>query len=375
MLSIFKRYKLSELLGFIFYKIVFSHFPVNKKKVFFEAYWGDSYSCNPKAISSYLNSNYPENKIVWSLNRPEMSPFGIKRYSFVYYYHLATSKYFVVNTNLPNFFVKKSEMIHVQTKHGTPLKLMGLDELNFKNKIRDIQCFNLRCSRWDYVISSNPYSSSIWRNAFPFDYELLEYGYPRNDFLVDNKNNVDLANKIKSEIGITDDRKIILYMPTVRDYKWDCNPYLDINLCVDYLADDYIILSRFHYLTDDKLEKSSSDIHDVSRYHTVENLYLVADLLVTDYSSAIFDYSVLGKPVVLYLSDYAEYTERRGIYFDIKSEPPGLIVEDHTSFIHAISSGKFQHEEYENRLVEFQKKFTCWDTGKATEYVCKVVFK
>ena len=368
------KYNIFEAIGFLLYRVIFRFLPIDNHKVFFESYWGQSYSCNPKYISECLERNYPEMKIIWSLNKPEKIKGHQKRFSFSYYFHLATSKYFIVNANLPNFFINKKGMVHVQTKHGTPLKLMGVDELNLKNLEDEIPALEHRSSRWNYVISSNKYSSQIWKKSFPFNYELLEIGYPRNDLLINN-NNQNYINRLKSNLNIPSDKKIILYMPTVRDYVPSKLPYIDMSRLANDLNDDYIFLIRSHYLDNVRsFHNVNNKFFDVTKYPVIEELYLISDILITDYSSAMFDFALLNRNTILYLSDYIEYTKNRGVYFDIRDQPPGCIVENYEQLLITLKDKKYLENKYKHCRDEFRKKFASMDFGKASQTLCQKLF-
>lgn len=370
--------KIKMALGYILYRCVFVYLPVNKNTVYFEAYWGKGYSCNPKAISQYMSTHYPEKKQVWSFQNQGVNKNvnSTRQYSISYFYYLATSQVFFVNANLPNFFRKRQGTVHIQTKHGTPLKIMGLDELEHKQLQHDIEFFEKRCKRWDYVISSNQYSSNIWKKAFPYSYELIESGYPRNDSLIQYQNDQVKIKAIREQLGINENCKVILYMPTIRDYQTSTSPYLDsVHLAKD-LGDEYVILSRFHYLTNDNFtDVYPGNIIDVTGYSYVENLYLVSDLLITDYSSAMFDYSVLRKPILLYLFDYQEYKINRGIYLDIISSSPGEVFFDINTLVGSLKSGNYLDALYEDKLKKFCQTYNAWEDGQASKKVCDVVFR
>lgn len=372
MLRKIKKYNVFEIFGFFLYRVFFRYLPIDNNKVFFESYWGKSYSCNPKYISEYLENNYPKMKIVWSLSKPTEKNGHYKRFSLRYYYHLATSKYFILNVNLPNFFINRDGMVHVQTKHGTPLKLMGIDELKFRKLDVDIPSLEHRSSRWNFVISSNKYSSYVWKKSFPFNYELLEIGYPRNDVLINN-NNEKYIGTIKNKLKIPNNKKVVLYMPTIRDYIYTTNPYIELDKLVNDLNDEYIFLMRSHYL--ENINNNFNDkVYDVTQYPVIEELYLISDILITDYSSAMFDFSLLNRSTILYLSDYDEYTQNRGVYFDIKEKPPGCIVNNYEQLLITLKNEVYLDDKYRHCHDEFRKKFASMDIGLASKELCQKVF-
>jgi len=373
--------KISMSIKHFLYKFIFIYFPISEKAVF-ESYWGKSYSCNPKEISEYLIDN-TSIRTVW-FGKKEFMDVGRSEYyeinSFNYFYHLATAKYFISNANFPNFVKKRKSTVFLQTKHGTPLKLMGFDELRRKNKsIGWFDGLSTRSSRWDFIISSNKYSTETWKKSFPFTYKTLEYGYPRNDFVVNNANNQTLINDIKEKLGVNSStqKKLLLFMPTHREFHEVPEFYLNIESFISELSENYILLTRAHYFN--KVEFTSSQsvslaesaVIDVSEYGRVEELYLMADVLITDYSSSMFDFGVLKKPIILYMPDYDEYEEKRGMYFDIRNTPPGIVAYSQDELVDTVKTGSYCDLSSLALLEQFYQKFCSFDDGNATEKVCK----
>ncbi|NAZ54544.1 glycosyltransferase [Vibrio toranzoniae] len=368
---------------YLLYKMLFTKLPIKSDTAVFESYWGKSYSCNPKAISEYLDDN-AGHKIdkVW-FGKAEKMDVGNNKYveinSLRYFYYLATAKYFVSNANFPNFFQNRAGTIHVQTKHGTPLKKMGCDELRTKRRTQGyFDALAKRCNRWDYVISSNAYSTEVWRNSFPYGYKTLETGYPRNDFIVNNADNEDYKNQVKKDLLIdaADNRKIVIFMPTFREYHKAPEYYVDLENFANNFSDDYIIIARAHYFKSANSNLESLDnVIDASNYPRIEDLYLIGDIMITDYSSSMFDYATLSKPIVLYVPDFEEYAEKRGMNFDIRQEPPGQVVGTEEQLYQVFGDKSFEDELSQAQLKAFHKKFCDFDKGDATQKVCDEVFK
>src|SRR5699024_8299807 len=193
-----------------------------------------------------------------------------------------------------------------------------MDEVNMTNTNtnKNKKNFNKETQKWDYLVSPNNYSTEIFERAFQFEKKILETGYPRNDFLI-NDNNSDTIDKIKSEIGIPADKKVILYAHTWRDnqfygrvrYKFDIQ--MDLNLLKEELSDEYVFVLRMHYLIAENLDLSNYDgfIFDMSHHEDIRELYLISDMLITDYSSVFFDYSILKRPMIFYVYDIEEYRD------------------------------------------------------------------
>lgn len=367
-------------LKFLIYKWFFKYLPIRKDVAVFESYWGSQYSCNPRALSEYLSKNsnikpiwFLNRKIINGLNLDKGSVQFIPKLSLRYFYYIATAKYFINNVNFPDFLKKREGTIHIQTQHGTPLKLMGFDErLHAGAPKRHFIGLRNRSARWDYLLSSNSYSSEVWKRCFPFNYKVIELGYPRNDILVNYKDNIKFINEVKNMVLPlrTLDKTVILFMPTWRGIAYN-DGILEISRNI---SEEYIILYRKHHLS--KVETTNLDnVIDVSNFDDVNKLYLISDVLITDYSSAMFDYSNLNRPIVLYTPDYIEYIEKRGVYFDIQNKPPGHIFNNIEDLIFCFNGHHFNDEESERSRELFMEEFCEFDNGNASKRIVDGLFK
>lgn len=366
---------------------VFLKKDIEPNLVVFESFMGKSYSCNPKYIYEYLLEHKPDMKFVWIYRDKPLDIIGnpkqVKRFSLKYYYYMARAKYWVFNSRIPKHVRKKEGNIYLQTWHGTPLKTLVFDIKDIysanPNYKRD---FYLQSRRWDYLISPNAYSSEIFRRAFKFEKTMLEYGYPRNDILYNGDEN--LINEIKSKINIPKDKKVILYAPTWRDdqfyergkYKFELN--LNLEKMRQELSDEYIIILRLHYHVASVLDVSEFKgfAYDLSTYDDIAELYLISDILITDYSSVFFDYANLRRPMLFYTYDLENYRDKiRGLYFDIETEVPGPLLRTTDQVIHAVQNIESIQSEYSDKYDKFYKRFCEWEDGKASENVVREVFK
>lgn len=366
---------------------VFLKKDIEPNLVVFESFMGKSYSCNPKYIYEYLLEHKPDMKFVWIYRDKPLDIIGnpkqVKRFSLKYYYYMARAKYWVFNSRIPKHVRKKEGNIYLQTWHGTPLKTLVFDIKDIysanPNYKRD---FYLQSRRWDYLISPNAYSSEIFRRAFKFEKTMLEYGYPRNDILYNGDEN--LINRIKSKINIPKDKKVILYAPTWRDdqfyergkYKFELN--LNLEKMRQELSDEYIIILRLHYHVASVLDVSEFKgfAYDLSTYDDIAELYLISDILITDYSSVFFDYANLRRPMLFYTYDLENYRDKiRGLYFDIETEVPGPLLRTTDQVIHAVQNIESIQSEYSDKYDKFYKRFCEWEDGKASENVVREVFK
>ncbi|MEY8349281.1 CDP-glycerol glycerophosphotransferase family protein [Bacillus cereus] len=324
--------------------LFFSCLPPKKKLILFESYSGKQYSCNPRAMYEYMLQNNLDFQMIWSVNKNHTEQFDkgnipyVKRFSLRWFILLARAQYWVTNSRMPLWLPKPNHTTYVQTWHGTPLKKLAGDmkEVHMPGttteKYKDN--FHREAQNWDHLLSPNGYSTEIFKRAFQFQKNVVEAGYPRNDFLYVN-NNPKAIDALKKQNGLPIDKKIILYAPTWRDdqfyskgrYKLDLQ--LDLNLLQKRLGSDYIILLRMHYLVAEQfdLESYKGFVYDFSKHVDINELYLLSDLLITDYSSVFFDYANLKRPVIFYTYDIDSYRDKlRGFYFDLEREAPGPVV-------------------------------------------------
>lgn len=369
-----------------------SKLPVKKNLVIFESFLGKQYSDSPRAIYEYMTVHYSEYDMYWSVAKGNNKHFEersikyIQRLSISWIITMARAEYWVTNSRLPSWIPKPKHTKYIQTWHGTPLKRLAadMDEVHMPgtNTVKYKENFLNEASKWDYLVSPNAYSTEIFKRAFQFDKTMIESGYPRNDFLL-NSNNEETILHLKSVNNLPKDKKIILYAPTWRDnqfyakgkYKFDLQ--FDLDRLRSELGDHYIIVLRLHYLVAENLDLTGYEgfVFDYSHHDDIRELYLIADLLITDYSSVFFDYANLKRPMLFYVYDIEDYRDNlRGFYFDFESKAPGPLVkttEEIISEINKIDQSGFTPSD---RTEAFYEKFCYLEDGHASERVVKEVF-
>jgi CDP-glycerol glycerophosphotransferase len=370
------------------YNHVFLNSPLRKDTILFESYFGKSYSDNPKYIYEYLAENCADRyRCIWVIDNANTKiPYQhkkIKRYSLGYYYYLARSKYFVFNGRQPEWAIKREESIFLQTWHGTPLKKLVFDMEDITSASPKYKQQVYKQSRaWDYLIAPNAFCSETFRRCFMYENKLLETGYPRND-IMHAPDKEEIATRIRRQLGIPQDKKTILYAPTWRDdefygkgqYKFELQ--LDLQLMHKHLGTEYVILLRTHYFIADTLDVSSFPefAYNLSNYDDISELYLITDILITDYSSVFFDYANLRRPMLFFTYDLEKYRDiLRGFYIDIQKEVPGPLLYTTEEVIDAIGRIDEVSREYKQRYDEFYHRFCEWEDGHAAEKVVKSVF-
>lgn len=379
------------------YKLVFLLLgillPKNKRLVMFESFLGKQYSDNPRAIYEYMCKHYPDYILYWSVDRGYLDTFEkldiryVQRFTPKWIFLMNRAKYWVTNSRLPLWIPKPKNTIYLQTWHGTPLKKLAADmeevHMPGTNAVQYKKDFLKEVNKWDYLVSPNAYSTKIFKSAFHFEGTMIESGYPRNDFLI-NHNNTETLIKLKRTLNLSLEKKVILYAPTWRDNQYHSegsykfNLQMDLNALKKEFGDNYIILLRLHYLVAENLDliKYTNFVFDFSNHKDINELYLVSDILVTDYSSVFFDYANLKRPMLFYVYDIENYRDNlRGFYFDFETQAPGPLVRTTAELIDAIK--EIDEEEFlqSQPMKDFYNKFCYLEDGNASVRVVREVFE
>ncbi|MFJ3794684.1 CDP-glycerol glycerophosphotransferase family protein [Streptomyces sp. NPDC090088] len=351
--------------------------PLRADRAVFAAYWNRGHGCNPGALEAAFRSHAPHIRTAW-IARPEHQhtvPPGPRRLrpgSFAYWTALARSKYLVNNVNFDRRLRKRPGQVFVQTQHGTPLKHMGLDlqehpaaaaDLDFEELLRGV-------GKWDYLLSANRHTTLTWERVYPGGYTTLEYGYPRND-VFQQASSADVA-RIRESLGVPEGAVALLYAPTHRDYRRTQRPALDLDRITRRLGPRFVVLARAHYWHGGPLG-SGGRVIDVSDHPGVESLCLASDALITDYSSIMFDYANLDRPIVVHTEDWDAYHAARGTYFDLRSGPPGAVARTEDELIDIFASGHWRGSRSAQLRAAFRERFCRYDDGRAAERVVRHV--
>ncbi|MFE2992768.1 CDP-glycerol glycerophosphotransferase family protein [Streptomyces sp. NPDC059262] len=353
--------------------------PLRENDAVFSAYWGRGYGCNPAGVEAKVRELAPHIRTAWIADpaHHHTIPPGTRRLTPgtpAYWTALARSKYLVNNVNFDRRLVKRRGQVFLQTQHGTPLKRMGLDLLDRPAAVgdTDVRRMLANCGKWDYVLSANRHSTLVWERVYPGDYTTLEYGYPRND-LYQNATGKDVA-RLRETLGIPQDSVAILYAPTHRDYRRTQRHAIDLERMLRSLGPRFMVLIRAHHLSAiPPVGTDSSQLVDVSDHPSVESLCLASDVLVTDYSSLMFDYANLDRPIVVYADDREAYEATRGTYFDLRSFPPGAVATGEDELIDIFVTGEWRGTRSARRRAAFRERFCPHDDGGAAERVVRHV--
>lgn len=383
------------------YMKFYKKYKVDDKLVVFEAFNGRKYCDSPKAIYLRMlnDKKYKDYKFVWAFIKPEEFKFLEKnRNTKIVLYNsdeykktYATAKYWFTPSRLPDYIVPKENQNYVQCWHGTPLKRLGFDiEVKGENALHTVkewtQLYEYDASRYKYMVSPSEFVTNVYRSAFNLAHVgkencILETGYPRNDslFTFDKK----YVDKLKKELGIPKDKKIILYAPTWRDNQYKVGTGYSYNLALDFdkfrreFSKDYVILFRTHYLVAEiiDLSKYKGFIYNVSDYSDINDLYILADMIITDYSSVFFDYANLKRPMLFYMYDLEEYKNNmRDFYFDL-DVLPGPIVEKEEDLYKEIKNIDAYWKKYKDKYDKFNKRFNYLDDKDSSKRVLERIIK
>lgn len=320
-------------LGAIFCLRLFMHiltvFPIKKNRIILNAYKGSQYSCNPKYISEYLFENYPQKfEIIWAFNEPQKFSFlkkdGIKvvKYcSIKRFFYEATCKISINNIGSYSWFPVRKGQEHVNTWHGGyNIKKVGLMESanSFLMK-RTIQMSSDYTT--ELLSTSEKYDNDIAVEDLGYRKRTFQCGYPRNDILFKQKNGeVNLKNKVAGILGFNENSYVVLYVPTYRydvHKVWEHPDYAGIK--EELLKQGKlqpVIITRMHHFMTANMGDGDSTI-DATGYPDMQELLASADCIITDYSSCIWDYAIMRRPIYLYVPDYEQYEKERGYHVNI----------------------------------------------------------
>lgn len=363
--------------------------PMDEDLIVFESGLGRQYGDSPRYIYEELLRQGDTRRKVWvysgkhRFTDPLTST--VKRLSPEYFWYLARAKFWVNNQSFPHYVKRRAKGVFLQTWHGTPLKQMALDIREVQGRDEGYLDRVTRATRqWTHLISPSRYTSEIMRSAYAFSGEAVELGYPRNDILT-GPDVADQEQRVRDELAIPPGIKTVLYAPTFRDDAASSRGKFRFDLPMDLdefdrrFGEDTILMLRMHVLISNAVSIPESLRHriiDVSSHPDIQELYLASDVLITDYSSVFFDYSLLRRPIIFYAYDLENYRDNlRGFYLDYESALPGPIVEEESDLWDALASALAGEQLPGVNRDDFIKKFAPHDDGQAARRVVDRFFK
>ena len=346
----------------------------------FDSFDGRACSDNPLAIYAELRHRRPDLDCAWvsldgGFTVPDRSRVMLVD-SREHHEALAQARYVIFNDMLPRWFRKRDGQTCLQTWHGTPLKRIGLDldRPQFNSGLIYPDLLRADVAHWDLLLSPNSFSTPIFRRAFGFDGEILECGYPRNDSL-HHPDQGERRAAIRERLGLPPGKRVVLYAPTWRDdaaaerggqYRFDMK--LDLGAAAAALGADHVLLIRLHTQTRNDLPTAAAGNFaiNVTDYPDITDLYLISDVLVTDYSSTMFDFAGTGRPMLFFTYDLDRYRDTlRGFYFDFEATAPGPLLSTSDDVIEALRDIGQIERSYQAAYAAFRARYCGLDDGHA----------
>ncbi|MCU7824393.1 bifunctional glycosyltransferase family 2 protein/CDP-glycerol:glycerophosphate glycerophosphotransferase [Kitasatospora sp. DSM 101779] len=342
---------------------------------------GDRYAGSPRAVHEELVQRGLPLRHLWSVDDQQAALPGtveaLRQDSAEWYEALATARYIVTESHLPDFFERRPGQTVLQTWQGTPLKRIGLDfEKVWFTDAEYLKHLRREVPHWSLLVSGNGFSTPVLRRAFDYEGEILEAGNPRSDVLLaaDREKTAEL---VRTRLGLPDGKKVVLYAPTFREdmrrpqdgYQLDLR--IDLAAARAALGDDQVLLVRRHPLMCGQVPGAGDGfVWDVSTYPDTAELLLAADVLVTDYSSVMFDFAVTGRPMLFFTHDLEHYRDNlRGFSFDFEATAPGPLLATSEALVEALGRTEEVAEEYADRYAAFREAYCHLDDGRASARV------
>jgi CDP-glycerol glycerophosphotransferase len=362
---------------------VFYFFPITQNKVLFSCHRGKEFSCNPKYIFNYLQEVYGgEFHYIWEIrevgkvivNHRNVNFF--KASSLMYFYYYLTAKIVITNDSIPSYIPLRKKQYFIATTHaGGAYKRTLSDDPSCSN----FTLYKLKrfAKEIDICVSSNKaYNEILSRAGFIPKHKLVECGLPRNDVFFSNTSHI--AATVRQYYGISPERKIVLYAPTFRgEYTYKKSSLgeadeklLDISCCLHALTKrftgEFVFMSRMHRAISQSSFDKMSNCINATDYPDMQELLCAADVLITDYSSSIWDFSLTGKPCFLYAPDLAQYDRERGFYTPIESWP-AILAESNEELVQNILN--FDEESFAERIKKHHEDLGICETGHASQII------
>lgn len=347
-------------------QLLYFFIPQKKTQVLFASFGGRNFNDSPKAIYDEMcrRKEFDNWHFVWAFVNPEKVsiPRGekIRMDSPSFFIALLQSRIWISNSCMDrDICLNLKGVVKVETWHGTPLKKICGDEhqnaIGGRQNIRGpLDGKTIRCAQSEY-------DRDIFARIFHATKEsFLLCDLPRNDELTTYS--TSKINSIKESLNIPNGKKIILYAPTYREYLWDANgknliaPPIHLDKWKQNLESNYVLLFRAHYTIGTALNILTDNfLIDVSKYPNLNDLYAISDMMISDYSSCFFDYSILNRPMFCFAYDLEEYEEKRGLYLNLNDVLPCNIHSDENTLLEDIK--KVNIVGASRRTQNFHAKF------------------
>lgn len=351
--------------------------PIKNNRILFYSFSGKGFSDSPKYICDYIVSHSDEYEIIWAVNNPEECSFlkdrGWKVIGYKSWRHFVyglTSKFIVTNTGPYAALEYRKSQVIINTWHGGgAYKKTGVDN-PYKNKWQILYNKNFgQAGVKLFLSSSEAFTKYAIRGAFEYKGEVLQCGLPRNDILLDKSKHGEIRKKVKLKLGIKDNERFILYAPTWRNYDTSKSEKLSVNdlvkTCESKFGSTWRFVFRGHNLSKG-LESESDEFINATNYPDMQELMIAADMLISDYSSCIWDYSLMLKPCFLFVPDLEQYDGTFAFYEPIDTWGFDVCKSNDTLNERIFN---YNEESYVNNVHNNHVRFGKTETGKACHMI------
>lgn len=354
-------------------QIIFSFFAIKHNRIMFETGTGEVKD-HPKAFYDYIKDNgITDFEFKWAVKKGN-DVSGIERNEIVYkrtlgyYYYLMTSKYWIRTHSVDNIVAKRKEQIYIQLWHGPgAIKKEGYD---IKGRLENNGETMPHAKEWDYYIATDLVSQSYIKTALNLKIPRLLLGSCRSDVLVNMDKNMYCT--IRKKLGIKPEEKAVLYAPTFRENDFNLEK---VELKIKKLCqmDGVRVILRVHPEVKNKMDITEYDesVIDGNKCADIYDLYMAADIMITDYSSVSIEYSLLKRPILYYMYDLEEYMEERDFYYDYLEHLSGPIVKTEEELIDAVKNIDEVQKKYAEQYEDYLQRYNAKNDG----HVCERFYK
>ncbi|WP_344530729.1 CDP-glycerol glycerophosphotransferase family protein, partial [Streptomyces rectiviolaceus] len=374
------------------YRKVLRRLPVSKGSVVFESHMGKCYGDSPRAVHQEILDRGLRLRCTWSYAAsadgfPDSARL-VRRWSWRYLWALGRAEFWIDNQGFPHALSKPRHTTYLQTWHGSAYKRMGFDEARLKTQNAPQRArLQQAVDRFDHFLVRSEHDVNTLARAYGIPEErLLRCGYPRNDRLVAARARDEASGRfprpaVAADLGIPDHKTVVLYAPTFRGLPKNNKAVrlpLDVRKFADRFGDSHVLLVRAHYMEAASLPVSPpgavGSVIDVSAHHDVSELLCLADVLVTDYSSIMFDFALLDRPLVHFAPDLDAYAAERGSYFALRDDAGGPVVETEDELLRVLATLKETDGAWAEARRAFAGRFGSYDQGRAAAGVVDALF-
>ncbi len=358
-------------------------FPIKENRIIITSYRGTQYACNPKYITETILKTVPgKYELIWAFQKPEKFKYlkdkGIKLVKFnsiKRFYYEATAKVSINNVGSFSWIPLRKGQEHVNTWHSG-LDLTGCALTEPRNDVIMKKTLKMSTRETTLFLASNKlFTHYSMKRQFQYTGKVLKYGLPRSDDFL-NGNRPAIEKKMRNKLGINENTVVIMYAPTWRYAGIKAMPLISLSeiskAMHDRFGNNYLVMKRAHHLTGKNQIENEKHIIDVSDYPNIQELITVCNIVISDYSSLIWDSALAGAYIILYTPDVKEYSIERGMYTSIYKWgfPVALNQEELNSEISKIDLDKGK-EMADKHL----KKFGSYETGEASNKFCEWLAK